>query len=150
MPPALTRRQLLRRGAYAAGALTVGSIAGSASAAAAQTQTAAIALAPSRRAAFAALAETVLTGPSLRLDASAAQPATADFAAAYATWPAHDRRRADQVLDRLAKLDRRGRERAVRPPGLERRETELAEQALALVAVATAPSDGLDAPVVTY
>jgi hypothetical protein len=132
-----------------AGAMALGSLAGSSAAHAATTTTASTALDPGRRATFAALAETVLTGPSLRLDAAAAQPAAAEFATAYATWPAHDRRRADQVLDRLARLDARDRERALRPPGLERRETELAEQALSLVALVTAPSDDAAHQVVT-
>ena len=132
-----------------AGAVALGSLAGSSAARAATTTTTSAALDPARRATFASLAETVLTGPSLRLDAAAAQPATAEFATAYATWPAQDRRRADQILDRLARLDAKGRERALRPPGLERRETELAEQALALVAFVTAPSDGVVHQVVT-
>lgn len=132
------------------GALALGSLAGSSPAPAATTTTASTTLAPARRATYAALAETVLTGPAMRLEPSAAAPATADFAAAYATWPAQDRKRADQILDHLAKLDRKGRERAVDPPGLARRELELAEQALALVAIATVPSDGADHRVVTF
>ena len=114
------------------------------------TATTSTALTPGRRAAFAALAETVFTGPSYRLDAAAAQAATADFATAYATWPAADRKRADHVLDQLARLDRKGRERALTPPGQERRALELAEQALALVALTTGASDGAEIPVVTY
>ena len=145
----LSRRDLLRQGGLLAGAFALGSLTGTSNAGAATT-TVPTALDPSRRATFAALAETVLTGPSLRLPAAAAVPATADFAIAYATWPAQDRARADRVLDRLARLDRAGRERAVSPPGIDRRDTEVAEQALALVAVATAPSDDLDRPVVSF
>lgn len=145
-----TRRELLRQSGLAAGALALGSLAGSSAARAATTTTTTTALDPARRATFAALAETVLTGPTMRLDASAAQPATAEFATAYATWPTPDRKRADQVLDQLARLDRKGREAALRPHGIERRALELAEGALALVAVVTAPSDGLDQPVVTF
>jgi hypothetical protein len=138
----LTRRQLIRRGGAVAGAVWLGT-------SATATATTSTGLTPARRAAFAALAETVFTGPAYRLPASAAAPATADFATAYAAWPAADRHRADQVLDQIARLDRRGRQRAVSPPGIERRETELAERALALVAVTTAAGDGAGIPVVT-
>lgn len=139
----LTRRQLIRRGGVVAGALWLGTTA----TASATTSTA---LTPARRATFAALAETVFTGPSYRLSAAAAEPATADFATAYATWPTADRKRADLVLDQLARLDRKGREQALRPPGQERRELELAERALALVAITTRAEDGADIPVVTF
>ncbi len=128
----------------AAGALALGSFAG-ASSAGAQTTTAAVALDAGRRATYASLADTVLSGPSYRLDASAAQTALADFQTAYATWPAASRKRADRVLDALgrdyAKQARKDREDVLRPKGLGRRELQLAEDALALVAVATVAHD---------
>jgi hypothetical protein len=139
----------MRRGGLAAGVLALGSVAGSSAARAATTQTATTTLDPARRATYARLAETVLTGPSMRLGASAAGPATAEFGTIYALWPAQDRKRADQLLDRLARLDAKGREKALKPPGLARQETELAEQALALVALVTGASDDVVHPVVT-
>ena len=128
----------------AAGALALGNIAG-VSTAGAQTATAPVALDAGRRATYASLAETVLSGPSYRLGAAATEAAVADFGRAYVTWPADARRRADRTLDALgrgyARSERKAREDVLRPPGLERRRLALAEEALALVAVVTAAHD---------
>jgi hypothetical protein len=128
----------------AVGALALGSFTG-VSRAGAQTATAPVAFDAARRATYASLAETVLSGPSYRLGSAAADAATADFERAYLTWPADARRRADRTLDALgrdyAKRAREDRERTLRPAGLERKELALAEEALALVAVVTAAQD---------
>lgn len=139
-----TRRELLRRTGMVAGGLALGNIAG-VSTAGAQTATAPVALDAGRRATYASLADTVLTGPSYRLSGAAVDAAVADFQIAYVTWPAEARRRADRTLDALgrgyARSDRKTREDVLRPRGLERRELTLAEEALALVAVVTAAAD---------
>jgi hypothetical protein len=124
-------------------------------------------LTDARRTTYRALAETVVTEPGMRLTPAAADTAAAGFAAAYAAWPAERQRRADQVLDALersagrsfAKLDGRGRSAHLRtcakptddePIGGERERLDLAEQALALAAVAVGPSGNeLDRPMVT-
>jgi len=128
----------------AAGVLALGNFAG-VSTAGARTATAPVVLDAGRRSTYASLAETVLGGPSFRLGDAAVQAATSDFTTAYVTWPAAARRRADRTLDALgrdyAKRSRSDREATLRPPGLERRSLELAEEALALVAVVTATAD---------
>ena len=124
-------------------------------------------LTDARRATYRALAETVVTEPGMRLTPAAADTAAAGFAAAYAAWPAERQRHADRVLDALersagrsfAKLDGRGRSAHLRtcakptddePIGTERERLDLAEQALALAAVAVGPSGNeLDRPMVT-
>jgi hypothetical protein len=128
----------------AAGALALGSFAG-VSSAGAQTATAPVVLDAGRRATYASLADTVLSGPSYRLGAAAGDAATADFEKAYRTWSAEARGRADRTLDALgrdyAKRSRKDREATLKPTGLERRQLALAEEALALVAVVTAADD---------
>ena len=137
-----------------AGALTLGSWTRLSSAGAA-TSTVAAALTPEQRATFAALADTVLGGPSMRLDPAAADQAVRDFEAAYVLWPTPDRRRAEATLDALARdmraSERRNREDTLRPPGEDRRRADLAERGLALVAVVIAhdPDDELAKPEVT-
>jgi hypothetical protein len=139
-----TRRELLRRGGAVVAGFAVGSQAGTAFGRGAGTATSPAALGSSHRRAFTDLADTVLRGPSLRLPANAVEAAVADFEAAYVSWPAADRRRADAVLDALgstlASRGRGAREAALRPGGGEASE-RLARDAMALVSVATRPAD---------
>lgn len=149
-----TRRELLRRTGLTAGALTLGSWTTLTSTGAA-TPTTRVALTPERCATYAALLDTVLQGPSMRLGGQAAEQAVGAFEATYVLWPADARRRADATLDALARdmrrSDRHDREGALAPAGIERQELELAERGLALVAVtvAHASDDELAKPEVT-
>jgi hypothetical protein len=100
--------------------------------------------------------ETVVTQPSMRLDAAVAPAAAEQFAAAYAGWPAERRRDADAVLDALerstglSQLDRRrrgeelhahARPTTARPVAAERERLELTSRALELAAVVLGPPD---------
>jgi hypothetical protein len=113
----------------------------------------ATALSAARRETYTAFMETVVTGPSMRLDASAAPAAAERFAAAYAGWPPERRRDADSVLDALAdvasldparrvtELRARARATTARPGAAERARLELSVRALELAAVVLASPD---------
>lgn len=146
-----TRRQFLHRGAVLSAGLTVGAVWGSsATAAAASSPATAAALATGRRETYAALADTVLRGPSFRLPPGAADSAVADFETAYLAWPAQERRRADATLDALGR-EFRGRDRGRREHVLRgtARSDRLAAEALALLAVAIGDPDAAAQTVVT-
>ena len=156
MPGGTTRRQFLVRGGALAGALSVGA---GAALLPARGGAQASALTAARLGTYTALMEAVVTAPALRLDASVAPGVAAEFAAAYARWPAERRRRADTVLDALERApagasfsaldsDRRGAElradgRATRasPTGTEQERLDLTAGALELAAVALGPTD---------
>lgn len=89
----LTRRRLLLAGA---GTLAAAGLGG-----ALRFAAGAPALAGSRRATYAALADAVATGPAMRLAPGSAAHAADAFAAQYAGWPAQRRGHADGVLDAL-------------------------------------------------
>jgi hypothetical protein len=169
-----SRREFLVRGGALTGLLTMGGAGPAAAqkaptpaAAGAPTAAEAAGLTAARRETYRALAEAVVTEPGMRLSPEAADAAAAQFAAAYQTWTSDAQRRAEDVLDALARssgrsfadLDARGRSEHLRacarpssdqPIGAERRRLDLAEQALALAAVAIGPSGGeLDRPMVT-
>jgi hypothetical protein len=151
-----TRRQFLTRGGVLAGALAAG---GTAAVWPAGGRAQATALSAARQSTYTALMEAVVTQPALRLDPAVAPAAAAQFAAAYAGWPAERRRDADAVLDALedapaaagfSRLDRgrRGAElragaRATspRPTGAEHARLELTARALELAAVVLGPPD---------
>jgi hypothetical protein len=152
----ITRRQFLLRGGALAGAMAVG---GTAVLAPAGGSAAAEALAPARRRTYTALMETVVTGPSLRLDPAVAPEAAERFAAAYEAWPPDRRRDADAVLDALeqaaaggsfsaldherrgADLRARGRATQAAPDAAERARLDLTRRALDLAAVVLGPPD---------
>lgn len=151
-----TRRQFLVRGGALAGALALG---GTAALVPTGGEAQATALSPARRQTYTALMETVVTGPSMRLDAAVAPEVAERFAAAYAGWPAGRRRDADAVLDALEQtagaagfsaLDRRSRgdelrararPTSARPDAAERERLALTARALELAAVALGPPD---------
>jgi hypothetical protein len=151
-----TRRQFLARGGALAGALAVG---GAVAAWPAGGQAQATALTAARQRTYTALMEAVVTQPAFRLDPAVAPTAAAQFAAAYAGWPADRRRDADAVLDALenapatggfSRLDRgrRGAELRVgaratspRPTGAEQTRLALTTRALELAAVVLGPPD---------
>lgn len=139
-----TRRELLQRGGILAGALWVGRWSGASPSSASTAGGGRLALAAERRRVYAALADTFVAGPAMRLPAAAGERVTADFERAYVTWPAADRSRADAVLDALGReFTARGRaEREATMRG-ERSGPALAYRARALVAVALAGSDEL-------
>jgi hypothetical protein len=152
-----TRRQFLIRGGALAGALAIGG--GTAALLPAGGRAEAATLSPERQRTYTALMEAVVTQPSVRLDPAVAPRAAADFAAAYAGWPAERRRDADAVLDALerapaatgfSRLDRRGRGAELRdgsrassprPTGAEHARLELTARALELAAVVLGPPD---------
>jgi hypothetical protein len=138
MGSSTTRRQFLHRGAAVSAALGVGAT-WAPRAIAASGSAAATVLAAHRRETYSALADTVLSGPSFRLPAGAADSALADFETAYAAWPAQARRRADAILDALGRefrgRGRGGREHVLRGSA---RSDHLAADALSLLAVAVA------------
>jgi uncharacterized protein YfaS (alpha-2-macroglobulin family) len=151
-----TRRQFLMRGGALVGLLAAG---GTAALLPSRGGAQAVALTTARRETYTALMETVVTQPSLRLDPAVAPAAAAQFAAAYASWPADRRRDADAVLDALerstasvgfSRLDRgrRGEElrdharaTSARPAAAERERLELTARALELAAVVLGPPD---------
>jgi hypothetical protein len=153
----ITRRQFLLRGGALAGALVVGGATAALTPSGGQAEAAALTAA--RRRTYTALMETVVTGPSLRLDPAVAPQAAEQFAAAYAAWPPDRRRDADAVLDALehappggsfSALDRasrgadlRARVRVTRatPAAAERAQLELTRRALDLAAVVLGPAD---------
>ena len=138
-----TRREFLARsGAVAGAALVAGgalALPGGAAPAAGLTE--------ARRGTFAALAEAVVTGPSMRLEPAAAQVALEAFVGVYDTWPADQRQRADRTLDDLAAAPaavvsgagRPPRLRSPSPVGAERRALALREASLDLVAAVVGP-----------
>jgi hypothetical protein len=152
-----TRRQFLVRGGALAGALALGG--GVAGLAPSRGTAQAAALTDARRRTYAALMETVLAQPTVRIDPALAPRAADVFAAAYADWPEEQRRQADAVLDALERepaaagfsaLDRgaRGAElRAgtrvtdARPAGAEHERLQLTSRALELAAVTLGPPD---------
>jgi hypothetical protein len=143
-PPPSTRRELLQRGGLLAGAIAVGSWSAAAPAGTATAAVASVALSDERRHSYSALAEAVVTGPTMRLPASAAEQVVVDFESAYITWPVAERRHANTVLDALAR-DARMQNRSQRAAmlrGSNPRDAELAYRACGLVAVAL--SSGLD------
>jgi hypothetical protein len=139
-----TRREFLARsGALAAAALAAGgavALPGGAAPASGLTD--------ARRRAFAALAESVVTGPSMRLDPANAEAAVDAFGRAYSAWPADRRQHADETLDQLAAAgvgavpERAPRLRDARPTGAERRDLALVEASVALVAAVVGQPDG--------
>lgn len=138
-----TRREFLARsGAIAGTALFAGTavvLPGTAAPAAGLTET--------RRATYRALADTVVTGPAMRLDPVNATAALDAFARVYDGWPADERARADRTLDALASQSGVVRGEAPRlhsalPAGAERRDIVLLEAAVALVAVVVGQPDG--------
>jgi len=151
-----TRRQFLARGGALAGLLAVG---GTAALLPSRSPAQAAALTAARRRTYTALMETVVTGPSLRLDPSVAPQAAAQFAAAYEAWPPDRRRDADAVLDALEQapaggsfsaLDAAGRGTELRaraqatratPAAAEGERLELGRRALDLAAVVLGPPD---------
>lgn len=145
-----TRRQFLLRGGALAGLLAAG---GTAAVLPSRGRADATALSPARRETYTAFMETVVTGPSMRLDASVAPAAAERFAAAYAGWPPERRRDADTVLDALAdvaaldpgrrgaELRARARPTTARPDAAERARLELSVRALELAAVVLDPPD---------
>jgi hypothetical protein len=133
-----TRRQFLVRGGAAAGALAIG---GTAALLPARGRAQATALTAARRRTYTALMETVVTQPSIRLDAAVAPAAAARFAAAYAGWPPERRRDADDVLDALERSTGLARPTTARPGAAERERLELSVRALELAAVVLGPSD---------
>ena len=104
-------------------------------------------LTPQRRRVYAALVAAVLVQPEMRLDPRAAHPATEAFATAYAGWPVEQRRRADAVLDELARRNGtpaaalRARASSDEPFGAEAAQLDLARRAHELVAVAVGPDE---------
>jgi hypothetical protein len=153
----ITRRQFLLRGGVLAGALVVGGTTAALTPSGGQAE--AVALTDARRRTYTALMETVVTGPSLRLDPGVAPEAAEQFATAYAAWPPDRRRDADAVLDALEQappggsfsaLDRasrgadlraRGRVTRATPADAERARLELTGRALELAAVVLGPPD---------
>jgi hypothetical protein len=151
-----TRRQFLLRGGALAGALAVG---GTGAILPSRGRAQAAALTTVRRRTYTALMETVVTGPSLRLDAAVAPAAAEQFAAAYAAWPPDRRRDADAVLDALeqvpaggsfsaldgprrdAELRARARVTRAAPAADERARLDLTTRALDLAAVVLGPPD---------
>jgi hypothetical protein len=133
-----TRRQFLARGGAIAGALAIG---GTAALLPAGGRAEATTLTAARRRAYAALTQTVVTQPSIRLDRAVAPAAAAQFAAAYAGWPVERRRDADQVLDALGRATALARPTTPRPGPAERERLELSVRAPELVAVVLGPSD---------
>jgi hypothetical protein len=148
-----TRRQFLARGGALAGALAVG---GTAALLPSGGQAQATALTDARRQTYTALMETVVTGPSMRLDASLAPGAAEQFAGAYAGWPVERRRAADAVLDALESSTAAGfsalapgrrttalraRPTSARPAVAERERLDLTVRALELAAVVLGPPD---------
>jgi hypothetical protein len=148
-----TRRQFIVRGGAVAGALAVG---GTAALLPARGRAQETALSAARQETYTALMETVVTQPTVGLDASVAPVAAAQFAAAYATWPAERRHGADAVLDELerstgltrldpgrrgAELRARARPTSARPGAAERERLELTVRALELAAVVLVPPD---------
>ena len=145
-----TRRQFLTRGGAFAALLAAG---GTAAVLPSRGRADATALSAARRETYTAFMETVVTGPSMRLDASMAPVAAERFAAAYSGWPPERRRDADAVLDaladvaslepgrRAAELRARARPTTARPGAAERARLELSVRALELAAVVLAPPD---------
>ena len=133
-----TRRQFLVRGGALAGALAVG---GTAALVPARGRAQAATLTAARQRTYTSLIETVVTQPSIRLDPGVAPAAAAQFAAAYADWPAEQRRDADAVLDALARSVRLARPTTGRPGPAERERLELTVRALELAAVVLGPPD---------
>jgi hypothetical protein len=145
-----TRRQFLMRGSAFAALLAAG---GTAALLPSRGSADATVLSAARRETYTAFMETVVTGPSMRLDASVAPVAAERFAAAYAGWPAERRRDADAVLDaladvaaldpgrRAAELRARARATTARPGAAERARLELSVRALELAAVVLSPPD---------
>jgi hypothetical protein len=144
------------RGGALAGALALG---GSAALEPSGGSAQAAALTAARRRTYTALMETVVTGPSLRLDPSVAPDAAEQFAAAYASWPPDRRSDADAVLDALerasaggsfsdldparrdAELRARGRAAHAAPAAAERARLDVTRRALDLAAVVLGPPD---------
>jgi len=102
----------------------------------------------------------------MRVDPSLAQGAADEFAAAYAEWPAELQRRADKILDAVERSSNRGFSKEDRgnrherlhelgrpttpdPQPAERQQLDLAQDALALVAVTVGPEadDSIPAPI---
>ncbi len=141
--PPLTRRELLQRGGLLTGAIVVGSWSAAAPASAANTVGAGVALSEEQRRTYSSLVETVVTGPGMRLPASATQQALSDFESAYTAWPDAERRDADAVLDALAR-DARMQNRSQRAAmlrGSNPHDAELAYRACGLAAVALSSED---------
>ena len=142
---AATRRELLQRGGLLAGVAALGTLGWGTTSVGATTS--AVALSEERRRIYGALAETVVTGPGLRLPADAAAGVVSDFEAAYITWAAPDRNRADGVLDALGRdFEKQGRkERAgvLHPANENARAADLAYRARTLVAIAITPDGEL-------
>jgi hypothetical protein len=144
------------RGGAAAGMLAAG---GTAALLPTRGHADATALTAARRRTYAALMETVVTQPTLRLDPAVAPAAAEQFAVAYAAWPADRRRDADAVLDALEQapaggpfsaLDPAGRGSELRarahateanPAAAEGQRLELGRRALDLAAVVLGPPD---------
>jgi hypothetical protein len=139
---ATTRRELLQRGGLLAGVLALGPLAPRALASA---TAAPVGLREERRRVFAALADTVVTGPTMLLPAAAGARAVSDFESVYANWPVSEQRRADKILDALgrsfATRGRAGREAVLHPVSGGSRAAELAAQAWSLASVAIGPGD---------
>jgi hypothetical protein len=145
-----TRRQFLTRGGAFAALLAAG---GTAAVLPSRGRADATVLSAARRETYTAFMETVVTGPSMRLDASVAPAAAERFAAAYSGWPPERRRDADAVLDALAdvaslepgrrgaELRARARPSTAQPGAAERARLELSVRALELAAVVLAPPD---------
>ena len=143
MRSSTTRREFVQRGGVFAGAIALGPLVPRVLASAAAATT--VGLREDRREVFAALADTVVRGPSMRLPAAAGAQAVADFEAAYLTWPVSEQRRADAILDALgagfATRGRAGREAVLHPTSGGPRAAELAQRAWGLASVAIGPSN---------
>src|SRR4051794_9532184 len=123
------------------------------------------ALTADRRTIYASLVEAVLVDPSMRVDPALAQGSADEFAAAYAQWPADLQRRADRILDAVERSTNRGYSKEPRgkrhdalqelgrpttpdPQPAERARLDLAQDALALVAVTVGqPDESTPAPI---
>jgi hypothetical protein len=100
-------------------------------------------LTAARQRAYAALAESVVTGPSMRLEPAATRAAVDAFTQIYAARPADERERADRTLDAVGAVPARAPAlNSPQPTGAERAQIVLLEDAMALVAAVVGQPDG--------
>ena len=134
-----TRREFLTRSGALAGVALVGGGALALPGGAAP----AVGLTDARTRTYAALAETVITGPSMRLPPAAVREAVDAFAARYDAWSAEERAGADRTLDAVGAVPARAPAlHSPQPTGAERAQIVVLEDAMALVAAVVGQPDG--------